>query len=63
MELVRSAWQPLLPSRVIAWGAPEPVPLLHDRPLLDGRPAAYVCEHFSCLRPVAEPEELAQLLA
>ncbi|MCF6522055.1 thioredoxin domain-containing protein [Streptomyces sp. JJ36] len=37
-----------------------PVPLLRDRPLLEGRPAAYVCRHFTCDAPTAEPEELAR---
>jgi uncharacterized protein YyaL (SSP411 family) len=29
---------------------------------VDGRAAAYVCERFSCLRPVTEATELAALL-
>jgi len=39
------------------------VPLLAGREPLDGRGAAYVCEHFACLRPVTEPEQLEALLA
>ncbi len=27
-----------------------------------GKPAAYVCENFTCKAPVTEPEALAQLL-
>ncbi|MGK5449325.1 thioredoxin domain-containing protein [Streptomyces radiopugnans] len=34
--------------------------LLRDRPLLDGRPAAYVCRHFACDAPTADPERLAR---
>lgn len=41
---------------------PDAVPLLADRPLVDGAPAAYVCRHFVCAAPVTRPEELrAQL--
>ncbi|MDX6670610.1 MAG: uncharacterized protein QOI91_973 [Solirubrobacteraceae bacterium] len=39
------------------------VPLLEGRTPVDGRAAAYVCESFTCLRPVTEPDELLALLA
>jgi hypothetical protein len=55
----------LLPSavRVVATpGAHTASPLLVDRDLVDGRSAAYVCEHFVCARPVTTAEALrAQL--
>jgi uncharacterized protein YyaL (SSP411 family) len=47
---------------VLAAGESGEVPLLEGRDPVDGRPAAYVCERFSCQRPVTEPEELAALL-
>ncbi len=51
-----------LPNAVLAvgWpGAGSEVPLLQDRPQLDGKATAYVCEQFVCQRPVTEPEDLA----
>jgi uncharacterized protein YyaL (SSP411 family) len=30
--------------------------------LIDGKPAAYVCENFTCRAPVADPKQLAELL-
>ncbi|MGI5186954.1 thioredoxin domain-containing protein [Promicromonospora sp. CA-289599] len=49
---------------VVAVGEPDApgVPLLADRPLVDGRPAAYVCRGFVCDRPVTSAEELAAAL-
>ncbi|GAB2802450.1 thioredoxin domain-containing protein [Streptomyces daliensis] len=38
------------------------VPLLRDRPLLEGRPAAYVCRNFTCDAPTADPRILQQTL-
>jgi len=38
------------------------VPLLAGRGLVEGRTAAYVCENFSCRRPVCEAAELEALL-
>jgi uncharacterized protein YyaL (SSP411 family) len=37
-------------------------PLLADRPLVDGKPTAYVCQHFACQRPVTDPAALATQL-
>ncbi|WP_399086646.1 thioredoxin domain-containing protein [Streptomyces sp. BBFR2] len=51
------------PGSVVAVGEPDThdadaVPLLHGRPLVDGAPAAYICRHFTCERPVTDPDEL-----
>ena len=59
-RVVRETFRPHL---VLAGGAADGVPLLEGREPVDGRAAAYVCERFTCLRPVTEPDELRQLLA
>ncbi|HEU5252138.1 MAG TPA: thioredoxin domain-containing protein [Solirubrobacterales bacterium] len=41
----------------------EQPPLLANRTTVDGKPAAYVCENFTCQLPVTEPAELARELA
>ncbi len=41
-----------------AEGIGEVVPLLRDRPTLDGRPTAYVCRGFVCHRPTTDPADV-----
>jgi uncharacterized protein len=61
-DAVRADFRPHL---VLAGGpeGSERPELLRERTAVDGRPAAYVCEHFTCQRPVTEPDELAAALA
>jgi uncharacterized protein YyaL (SSP411 family) len=59
-RVVRSAFRPHI---VLAGGPADGVPLLEGREPVDGRAAAYVCEHFACQRPVTEPGELERLLS
>ena len=46
------------PGAVVAFG--DDVPLLRDRPAVDGRPTAYVCRGFVCDRPTTDPTVLAE---
>jgi uncharacterized protein len=67
-RLVEEVWRRFQPNRVLAVAAPDDdatrtVPLLADRPQVDGRATAYVCERFVCQRPVTDPSDLAELLA
>ena len=39
------------------------IPLLHDRPAIDGRPTAYVCRDFVCSLPVTSVDRLIDQLA
>jgi uncharacterized protein YyaL (SSP411 family) len=63
-ELVRTAWRLAPPGAVVVAGPPDRpgVPLLADRPLVDGGSTAYVCCGFVCDRPVTTPAELASKL-
>jgi uncharacterized protein len=67
-RLLREVWKRYLPNKVVALStendarSAELVPLLRERPTLGGRATAYVCEHYSCQRPVTSSEELAAQL-
>jgi uncharacterized protein YyaL (SSP411 family) len=52
------------PHVVLAGGpaGSERPELLRERPAVQGKPAAYVCEHFACQAPVTEPSELESAL-
>ncbi len=66
--LLDEIWKPYVPNKVVANAArSDPkanalIPLLRNRPQLDNRPTAYVCEHFTCKKPVTSPGELASQL-
>jgi uncharacterized protein YyaL (SSP411 family) len=65
-ELAAEVHTRYLPNAVTVTAAPgqgaDLTPLLADRPLVGGRPTAYLCERFACKAPVTDPEELAALL-
>jgi uncharacterized protein YyaL (SSP411 family) len=61
--LAARVWSSFRPNLVMAAGDPVDsgageIPLLAGRALVDGRPAAYVCERFACRRPVTDPDDL-----
>ena len=68
--LQNEIWSRYLPNRVVAQVSPgdekagDLVPLVRERPQINGKATVYVCEHFVCNSPTVEPAELAsQLLA
>jgi uncharacterized protein YyaL (SSP411 family) len=53
----------LLPGSVTLTGASgDASPLLAGRETRDGRPAAYVCEHYTCKQPVTDADALREQL-
>jgi uncharacterized protein len=58
LRAVRSQFRP----HIVLAGGDGDVPLLEGREPVDGRAAAYVCEHFVCQAPVTTAEELAAAL-
>jgi len=60
-KVVRSTHRP----HIVLAGGPEGSDrpeLLKERPAVEGKPSAYVCEHFACKAPVTSADELAALL-
>ncbi|MEU2896067.1 thioredoxin domain-containing protein [Streptomyces sp. NPDC001273] len=62
--LHRTALLGAAPGAVVAVGTPgsDEFPLLADRPLVDGGPAAYVCRNFTCDAPTTDPDRLRTAL-
>jgi len=60
--LSRAVRERFRPHEVLAGGPGDAVPLLEGRHPVDGREAAYVCEHFACQAPVTDVESLLGLL-
>ncbi len=71
-SLLRAIHSCFVPNRIISLIDPENaeasrsserIPLLAGRNLVNGKAAAYVCENFTCKRPVTSPEELVRQLS
>ena len=65
-RFVEAAWHSTTPGTVIAFGemgvnsGPE---LLRDRPMIDGKPTAYLCRGFICDQPTNKLEKFKELLS
>ena len=68
ISLAREIWSRYLPNKVVAACRPEDneaattIPLLQGKGELKGAPTAYVCEDFTCKKPVTTTVELTALL-
>ncbi len=67
-ELIRTVRSEFRPNAVLVAAEPGDsasarIPLLAERGLISGRPAAYVCENYVCNQPVTESAELTSQLA
>jgi uncharacterized protein len=64
-ELRGAALEGFQPNTVFALShePTDEVPLLTGKGLVEGKPAAYVCERFACQRPVTTPTDLRAALA
>ena len=65
--LLREVWRRYLPNKVVAPAFSNEteafeLPLLKDRPMLEGRATAYVCEHYTCKQPVTDADALSSQL-
>ena len=62
---VEEVYSRFIPNKVFAGcaaldhAASEVIKLLADRPLVDGKPAVYVCRNYTCLAPATTAQELA----
>ena len=67
--LLEEVYRTYLPNRVLMVRNPAREadnvrsPLLAERGVVGGRPAAYVCRNYACRRPVTAPQDLAEQLA
>ncbi|WP_235569373.1 thioredoxin domain-containing protein [Nocardia sp. Root136] len=62
MELLAAARASAPGGTIILAAPPNTAPLLTDRPLVDGTPAAYVCRGSVCDLPVTDPADLTASL-
>jgi uncharacterized protein YyaL (SSP411 family) len=69
LEMLRAVWRPYVPNKVVAARQPQDeaaariVPLLADRPPVDGHVTAYICRNYICEAPTTDPQEVQRMLA
>ncbi len=66
-ELEREVWGKFLPNKVVVLAdytdeETDFIPLLEERIMIDEKPTAYICENFTCQKPVVTAQELKQQL-
>ncbi len=66
-ELAREVWRKFLPNKVLVLANDseanaELIPLIRDRKKIRDEATAYVCENFTCQKPVTKPEDLRRQL-
>ena len=67
-ELLGTVYRQYLPNKIVAIldpgdsETPKRIPLLANRPPINGKPTAYVCRNFTCRQPTADPGELREQL-
>jgi uncharacterized protein YyaL (SSP411 family) len=68
-QLKREIWREFLPNKIVVLSEETNkdanlTRLLHDKNMIDDQPTAFVCENFTCQKPVTNVEDLrAQLSA
>ena len=68
-QLLEAVYRQYLPNKLVVVAAPDDatlmakLPLLHGKRLVAGRPAAYVCQDYTCKAPVTSSSDLEELLA
>jgi uncharacterized protein YyaL (SSP411 family) len=66
-ELENVIWEMYLPNKVVVLADnteenAEFIPILQERRKIDEKPTAYVCENFTCQKPVTTADELKEQL-
>ncbi len=66
--LLKAARSGYYPNMLVVVSVPtasvaDGLPILADRPMIDGKPTAYLCEDYACKQPTTDPQELARQLA